>query len=123
MPFLVVKGILAADVIVFARAQVHYGLLLFSYLLLQLAYLVDYLVEFLLSLQQLSTDLARTDLRIQQFLVLLLYFFDVLLVFDLQLMEVDEFKFFPHLLFFCYLVGCFYYLGRQGGFLVFVLFN
>ena len=111
MPFLVVEGILAPDVVVFARTQVHYGLLLLSYLLLQLAYLVDYLIQFFLGLQQLSTNFARTDLRIQQFLVFLLNFFDVLLVFDLQLMEVDEFELFPHLLFFCYLVGCFYYLG------------
>ena len=42
--FFIIEGILSTDVVVFARTQVHNGLLLLSYLLFQLAYLIHYLV-------------------------------------------------------------------------------
>ena len=87
-------------------------LLFFRDFFLELADLVDYFVEALLSFQKFSAYLARTDLRVQQFLVLLLNLLHVFLVFDLQLVEIDELELVAHLLLLRDLVGSLDYLGR-----------
>ena len=103
--------------------QLLYYLLLLRYLLLVLGYLVHDLVQLLLHFQKLRPDLPRTDLRVQQLLVLFFYFPHVLLILYLKLMEIDEFQLVSHLFFLRYLVPCFYYLSCQRLLFVFVLFD
>jgi len=97
--------------------------LLLRDLLLVLRYLVHDLVQSLLGIQQLSADLARTDLGVQKFLVLLLDLLHVLLVLDLKLVEVDEFQLVAHLLLLCYQVGSLGDLCGQRALLVLVFLD
>lgn len=90
LAFLLIQTVSLLFMIDLWQLQLLDCLLLLCYLFLELWNLVYDLVQFLLRLQKLSPDLAWTYLSVQQLLVLLLNFFHVLLVLDLQLVEVDE---------------------------------
>jgi hypothetical protein len=123
MLLLVEELVFTVDVVILTDAQILDGGLLFSDLLLELADLIYDLVELLLGLQQLRTDFARTDLGVQQFLILLFDLLHVLLVLDLQLVEVDELELVAHFFLLCYLVGSLDDLSRKSGLFVLVFLN
>lgn len=85
-----------------------------------LAYIV---IEFSFCLKQLGAYLSRVDLIVQQLLILLLDFLNVLLILNLKLVEINELKLISHLLLLCYLISCLHDLGHQRILLIFILLN